>query len=134
MNIDMQKFVDNLIANTKRRVTIWNKVNPKLHYNVTERLDTSDRVFEAYSTTNKNDDVVVIGRAEHKVYTDEDEYYTTDYYFVTLTDPKYTEKVTFFEDDREYGYQTFSVDLARLYRLIKLNYMNTDNKLKSFFD
>lgn len=132
MSINLREFVSNLSKATKEKQINWAKVSPKFLNNAMERIDDDDRVLEAYSATNKNEDVVVIGRAERRVYISEDEYNMADYYFLTQTDTNYKDRVTFYEQDSEFGYFGFPIDLARLYRLIKINYMDTDNKFKNF--
>lgn len=126
---DIEEFVPVLIDLTKDKKIKWEKVQSIQHSKLLGRSVPHGKVIDAYFSKKKNNyDIVVVGRIEIKIFTDVDEYYIEDDFFIVDTDVNYSEPVSYFDRDNEISGLNFGVNLSRLYRLIKLSRKRNDNK------
>lgn len=134
MIIQIDDFIQELTTRTKKKEISWKKVPKNKFYRLIDRSVKESTVKEAYYTVNEeSDEVAVIGRLETPKYVDEDEYYLDDSYFVSITDKHFDEATTFLDSDEEVDDEDFSINLARLCRLIKITSNRVDEKINKWF-
>lgn len=129
-DIEVRHFVVDLIDNTKRKKVQWKKVPKKELSALLDRSIVRSNVKEAYYATNHSSNVSV-GRLEITEYYDEDETYVTDRYFISFTDMNFNNVVTFF--DKDISCDDLDTLLARLYRIIKMEYSGIEKTIKEWF-
>ncbi|MEK3699345.1 hypothetical protein NYE33_20445 [Paenibacillus sp. FSL R10-2199] len=126
MNETIEDFVEMLINWTKDKKANWEKVNPLQYSRLLGRSISNGKIVDAYYFKKKNsNDIAVVGRMEIRVYTDADEYYLEDDFFIVETDSTFNEPVAHFDKDEEISDFSFGLNLSRLYRLIKLSRKKT---------
>lgn len=133
MILEIDKLLVSLIMKTKRKKIDWKRVANQQYSKLIDRNIPTSVVKEAYYTIDKDsDDLLIIGRGEKQKYVDEDEYYFSDYYFIAFADENFDNAVTFLDNDVEVQDNEVSIDMARLYRLVKLTNMKVDEKLNKW--
>lgn len=133
------EVVNQLVLSAINKTKIGDITWEKLADNIKRKLVDVDEidVDEAFYTINeRTEDIIIISRGLKPYYLDEDEYVLNDHYFLTLTNTNYNDINNFFENEKEITEinNYFAINLRRLYRLVKLEANNAEDRLKHFFD
>lgn len=134
MSMKIDLLVDNLIKQTKKDKLTWKKVSKNQLYKLIDRSIGEGKINSAYYIEREDSEIVAVGKTVKSHWVSEDQSVLDDYYFITLTDSDFEDPITFFESDEEINDYEFPFELARLYRLIRLNYSSVESKINKWLD
>lgn len=123
------------ISKTKKGDIKWKKLADNIKQKLVD-IDEIDVDESFYTINEKTEDIIIISRGLKPYYLDEDEFVLNDHYFLTLTNTSYIDLSNFFENEKEIIEinNHFAINLRRLFRLVKLEANNAEDRLKNFFD
>lgn len=131
--LDLEKFIQNMTDKTNKSEIEWHRVPFMYAGSIVDRLSL-ENIRESFYSDGKTGRVV-IGKYLTKIYYEDDEF-IEEHFFLTLTDTKFKNPITFSESDDEIPDSfnfSFPLALSKLHRLIQINTNDVKNRLDNFF-
>lgn len=131
-DIDLDSFIKKSEERTLNNEMKWSIGNYSHKNKFLQRSVNYEKVKSIYTNEHSNGDIVAVGNFEKKSFYNEEDYYYEDVYFLSFSDEKSGEIVTFI-NEASLGF-SFQVHLGKLYRIIQLKTNKVAEKLDSWFD